>query len=191
MNVASPQTDRSKIHQHKLALWVAIGSMIMMFGSLTSAYVVRRAQGNWVEFKLPDVFFVSTAIILISSATIQMSFNAFRRGNEKMYKGMMLTTFVLGLLFIILQYQGWLAMNEIGITLNGNPSGSFVFVISGLHAAHLLGGITALTVALIHAFYLPFKPTPRRVLRFELVTQFWHFVDVLWVYLLVFFLLQS
>lgn len=165
--------------------------MIMMFGSLTSAYVVRRAQGNWVEFKLPDVFFVSTAIILISSATIQMSFNAFRRGNEKMYKGMMLTTFVLGLLFIILQYQGWLAMNEIGITLNGNPSGSFVFVISGLHAAHLLGGITALTVALIHAFYLPFKPTPRRVLRFELVTQFWHFVDVLWVYLLVFFLLQS
>lgn len=191
MNVASPQTDRSKIHQHKLALWVAIGSMIMMFGSLTSAYVVRRAQGNWLEFKLPDIFFVSTAVILASSLTIQMSLNAFRRGNEKTYKTLMLTTYGLGFLFIVLQYQGWVAMNAIGVILNGNPSGSFVYVISGLHAGHLLGGMAALTVALVHAFYLPFKPTPRRVLRYELVTQFWHFVDVLWVYLLVFFILQS
>ena len=163
----------------------------MMFGSLTSAYVVRRAQGNWLEFKLPDIFFVSTAVILASSLTIQMSLNAFRRGNEKTYKTLMLTTYGLGFLFIVLQYQGWVAMNAIGVILNGNPSGSFVYVISGLHAGHLLGGMAALTVALVHAFYLPFKPTPRRVLRYELVTQFWHFVDVLWVYLLVFFILQS
>lgn len=191
MNIASQQTNRSKIHPHKLALWVSIASMIMMFGSLTSAYVVRRAQGNWLEFKLPDVFFVSTAVILLSSLSIQISLNAFRRGNEKIYKGLMLATFGLGLLFITLQYQGWVAMNSIGVSLNGNPSGSFVYVISGLHAAHLLGGMAALTVALVHAFYLPFKPTPRRLLRFELVSQFWHFVDILWVYLLVFFVLQS
>lgn len=110
---------------------------------------------------------------------------------ETRYKVLLLTTFVLGLAFVILQYQGWKAMNAMGATFTVNPSSSFVFVISGLHAAHVLGGVAALIVAMVHAFYLPFKPTARRKLRFDLVVQYWHFVDILWVYLVVFFMIQS
>jgi cytochrome c oxidase subunit 3 len=98
---------------------------------------------------------------------------------------------MLGLAFVVLQYKGWEALTAIGATFTANPSSSFIFVISGLHVAHVLGGITALTAALVHAFYLPFKVTVRRTQRFELVVQYWHFVDFLWLYLIMFFMVQS
>jgi cytochrome c oxidase subunit 3 len=183
--------NQSKIHPHKLALWVAIGSIIRMFGAFTSAYVVRRAAGNWLEFRLPDVFMVSTVIILLSSVTIHLAYSGFKQGKEQQYKGMLIATFVLGLAFVMMQYVGWEALNNMGATFTVNPSSSFIYVISGLHAAHVLGGIGALTVALTHAFILPFKPTLRRKQRFDLVVHYWHFVDILWVYLMVFFMLQS
>jgi cytochrome c oxidase subunit III len=183
--------NQSKIHPHKLALWVGIGSIIMMFAAFTSAYVVRRAAGNWLEFKLPDIFMVNTVVILLSSLTIQLSYSGFKSGKEWLYKGMMIATFVLGLVFVVLQYWGWEELTAMGATFTVNPSSSFIYVISGLHAAHVLGGLAALTVALTHAYVLPYKPTLRRKQRFELVIQYWHFVDILWVYLMVFFMIQS
>ncbi len=181
----------NNIHPLKLALWVGIATIIMMFGAFTSAYIVRRAAGNWYEFKLPDIFWLSTLVILLSSLTLHASYRGFVEGKERIYKSLLLVTLVLGLLFVGLQYAGWKAMTAMGATFTVNPSSSFVYVISGVHAAHVLGGVTALIVALVHAFALPYKPTPRRRLRFELVLQYWHFVDVLWVYLFVFFLVQS
>ncbi|MBX2893014.1 MAG: heme-copper oxidase subunit III [Saprospiraceae bacterium] len=189
--ISSPEYSRSKIPPQKLALWVGIASIVMMFGAITSAYVVRRAAGNWFEFKLPDIFFLNTVVILLSSLTLHISYTAFKKGKEQLYKGLLVATFVLGILFVVLQYQGWVAMTVIGATFTINPSSSFVYVISGLHAAHVLGGIAALIVAMIYAFVLPYKPTERRRLRFELVVNYWHFVDVLWLYLIVFFMLQS
>ncbi|MFN0037324.1 MAG: heme-copper oxidase subunit III [Saprospiraceae bacterium] len=183
--------NQSKIHPHKFALWVAIGSIIMMFAAFTSAYVVRRAAGNWLEFRLPDIFMVNTVVILLSSVTLHWSFRAFKYGKERQYKMLLMATFVLGLLFVVLQYKGWEALNAMGATFTVNPSSSFIYVISGLHAAHVLGGVAALTVALTHAFVLPYKPTLRRKQRFELVLHYWHFVDILWVYLMVFFMVQS
>ncbi len=191
MSIASSDISRSKIPAHKFALWVGIASIIMIFGSLTSAYIVRRAAGNWFEFKLPDIFFVNTVVIVLSSVTLHFSYSSFKKGREKLYKILLLTTFALGMAFVVLQYQGWEALNAMGATFRVNPSSSFVYVISGLHAAHVLGGISALVVALVHAYLLPFKPTKRRRLRFELIVQYWHFVDILWVYLIVFFMLQS
>lgn len=189
--ITPPSYNRSKIPAQKFALWVGIGSIVMMFAAFTSAYVVRRSSGNWLEFKLPDIFFLNTAVIVLSSLTLHYSYNAFKKGNEKWYKGLLVTTFLLGILFVVLQYKGWQAMTAIGATFTINPSSSFVYVISGLHAAHVLGGLAALLVAMVHAFVLPFKPTIRRKQRFELVCQYWHFVDVLWLYLIVFFMLQS
>jgi cytochrome c oxidase subunit 3 len=191
MGAVTPEYNRSKIHQHKFALWVGIGSIIMMFGALTSAYIVRRNSGNWFEFKIPDIFFLNTAVIVLSSITIHLSYKAFVKGSEKQYKGFLIATFLLGIAFLMLQYLGWQALTAIGATFTANPSSSFMYVIPGLHAAHVLGGLGALAVAMAHAFILPYKPTPRRKLRFELVVQYWHFVDILWVYLIVFFMLQS
>ena len=191
MGAVSPEFSRNKIHSNKFALWVGIGSIIMMFASLTSAYVIRRAAGNWLEFKLPDIFFVSTLVIIASSVTLHLSYLAFKKRQEAKYKTLLLVTFGLGMAFVVLQYQGWQAMDAIGATFTANPSSSFIYLISGLHAAHVLGGIGVLLTALTHAYYLPFKPTPRRQLRFELTLNYWHFVDALWVYLIIFFVLQS
>lgn len=181
----------SKIHPKKFALWVACAGITMMFTAFTSAYLVRQSQGNWLEFELPNIFMVSTAVILLSSVTLHSSYFAFKRGKEQLYKGLLVATFILGIAFLVLQYQGWLAMRDIGIELTTNPSGSFIYVISGVHAAHILGGVAALIIALIHAFALKYQATPTRKLRFELTLTYWHFVDFLWIYLLVFFISQS
>jgi cytochrome c oxidase subunit 3 len=151
--------------------------------------VVKRAAGNWLEFKLPDIFFLNTAVIILSSFTLHYSYKAFKKGKEMWYKGLLAATLFLGILFVILQYEGWRELtNVVPFTVT---SSSFVVLISGVHAAHVLGGIAALIVAMTHAFVLPFKPTIRRKQRFELVCHYWHFVDVLWLYLVVFFMLQS
>lgn len=189
--IPSPEYNQSKILPQKLALWVGIGSMVMMFAAFTSAYVVRRSAGNWLEFKLPDIFFLNTVVIVMSSVTLHYAYTSFKKGKEKWYKGLLIATFLLGILFVVLQYKGWQAMTDIGATFTVNPSSSFIYVISGIHAAHVLGGIAALIVAMVHAFVLPFRPTARRRQRFELVCQYWHFVDVLWIYLIGFFMTQS
>ncbi len=182
---------RSKIHPKQFALLVACASILMMFAAFTSAYIVRQAAGNWLEFSLPNIFYFNTGVILLSSLTLHGAYLSFKRGREQWYKALLVVTFFLGLAFLVLQYQGWLALASIGVELTTNPSGSFVYVISGVHAAHILGGVAALIIALIHAFALPFRVTGPRKLRFELTLTYWHFVDFLWVYLLLFFVLQS
>ncbi len=187
---AGKEYRRNKIHPKKFALWTACASILMMFAALTSAYIVRKAAGNWLEFRLPDIFLLNTVVILLSSATLHTSYRAFKKGNERLYKNLLAVTAILGLSFLVLQYQGWLALQAIGVELTTNPSGSFIYVISGIHAAHILGGVAALIIALIHAYSLKYKVTPARKLRFELTLTYWHFVDFLWVYLLLFFIMQ-
>lgn len=183
--------NRFGIHPQKFALWAAMGSIAMMFASLTSAYVVRRGAGNWLEYKLPSLFFISTLVLLISSLTLHWSYTSYKKGLELKYKGFLVVTLILGLAFAVLQYQGWLILYSYGIELKGNPSGSFFYAISGIHLAHILGGISALMVAGIHAFGLTFAVTEKRRHRFELVCHYWHFVDLLWVYLLSFMIIQQ
>jgi len=179
-----------RIHRHKFALWAACASMIMLFLALTSAYIVRKGQGNWLEFELPSMFYWRTGIIVMSIVALQLSYRAFKNKNTTLYRGGMLFAFILGLAFLVTQYQGWLAMELMGISLETNPSGSFIYVISALHALHILGGIGVLSVALMHAFGLKHRVTSKRKLRFELSLTYWHFVGVLWIYLIGFFILQ-
>jgi cytochrome c oxidase subunit 3 len=179
-------TSRNKIHPYKFALWVGCASLVMMFAALSSAYLVRMAAGNWLEFSLPDVFKLSTAVIVLSSLTLHGSYVFFKKENKVLYQVLLFVTMVLGILFFVFQYQGWQALKDSGVPFTLNPSGDFVYVISWLHAAHVLGGMAILAIALLHAFALRFRVTPRRLLRFELTMTYWHFVDVLWVYLFIF-----
>ncbi len=188
---AENQYRRSKIHPQKFALYAGIVSMIMLFAGFTSAYIVRQAAGNWLEYQLPNIFYVSAGVIILSSLTLHFSYKSFLARKETLYKSLLLVTFALGILFVILQYNGWMAMkDELGISLGRNPSGDFLYVISGTHAAHVLGGIAAIFVAIAHAYGLNFKVTPRRKLRLELTMIYWHFVDILWLYLVIFFMIQ-
>lgn len=187
--VANSSFRQNKIPPVLFALWVACASMGMMFAAFTSAYIVRQGAGNWLEFAMPSIFYVSAVVMVASSVVLQLSYGSFKRGKTLGYKMGLLITLVLGLVFIGTQYQGWLDLAAIGIELTTNPSGSFVYVISGIHAAHVLGGIGILIVALLHAFLLPHNVTTKRSIRFRLTLTYWHFVDALWLYLLFFFTL--
>ncbi len=190
MDVAANSSFRqNKIPPVLFALWVACASMGMMFAAFTSAYIVRQGAGNWLEFAMPSIFYVSAGVMLISSLILQLSYSAFKRGNTLLYRLGLIATLVLGFIFISTQYQGWLDLAAIGVELTTNPSGSFVYVISGIHAAHVLGGIGILIVAILHAFMLPHNVTTKRTIRFRLTLTYWHFVDALWLYLLFFFTL--
>ncbi len=183
--VGPTYSEEQRLFQaRKFGLWIGIAGMLMVFTSLTSAYIVRKAAGNWLEFKLPDVFFYNALLVLASSLALQMAYRMFKQQKFGLYKGLLSLTWFMGLAFLIGQYAGWQQMNEMGIFLQGNPSGSFIFILSGLHALHLLVGLTVLSVALIHAFSLPDRLTERRKFRFELTLIFWHFLTFLWVYLM-------
>lgn len=183
--------SRNKIHPQKFALLVSCASVVMLFAALTSAYVVRQAAGNWLEFPMPVLFLYSTFTLIASSFTLHLSYKSFLSGNVNAYKYLLLLTFTLGIFFIFLQYKGWMALVSLGVELGTNPSGSFLYVLSGLHAAHILGGLAALFVAILHAFILPYEVSAKRKLRFEMTQIYWHFVDILWIYLIVFLWLQQ
>ncbi|MEM1215089.1 MAG: cytochrome c oxidase subunit 3 [Bacteroidota bacterium] len=184
------QLGRNKIHPKKFAMWVALASIFMMFTALSSAYLVRQASGNWLEFPLPNIFFLNTGVIVLSSVTLHASYWAFKSEKPTLYRGLLVATLLLGVAFCFLQYEGWQALKEMGVPLKLNPSGDFVYAVSGIHLAHVLGGITALIIATIIAFARKYKNTPARRLRFELTLTYWHFVDALWIYLILFWTLQ-
>jgi len=184
----NPLSVRNRIHPQVFGLYIAFGSIMMMFGALTSAYIVKHAQGDWLEYTMPNYFYWSTAVLVLSSIALHLSYSAFQKGNEGIYKLMLPIAFVLGSAFIMLQYWGWTSLFADGVDLVANVSGSFLYLITGLHALHIIGGIAAILVAMLHAFTLPFVVTPKRVTRFKLVVHYWHFVDVLWIYLLFFLL---
>lgn len=158
--------------------------------AFTSAYLVRRAAGNWLHFSIPTEFLISTVVMILSSISLQISYDSFKKGKRENYIGFLLGALVLGIGFVVFQYLGWLSLTSSGVLINGNPSASFIYIITAVHVLHVLGGITALIVAVFHALSLKFYISKKRKLRFQMVLQYWHFVDILWIYLLIFFLLQ-
>ncbi|MEO6668023.1 MAG: cytochrome c oxidase subunit 3 [Ferruginibacter sp.] len=179
--------QRNRIHPHKFTLWVGIGSILMMFAGLTSAYIVKRNQANWVTFDLPMAFWYSTAVIVLSSLTLYLSSKAFKERAMSRYRNLMAGTLALGILFIVLQVIGFKELWHAGVTLTANVSYSFLYVIVGLHAAHVIGGIIALIVMSLKAFSV--RTRNYSVVPVELMSTYWHFVDILWIYLLVFLMM--
>jgi cytochrome c oxidase subunit 3 len=180
-------SENRKIHPYKFTLWVAMGSIVMMFAGLTSAYIVKRNQANWQGFDLPVIFTYSTVVILLSSVTIQLALKNFKQRNMTAYRQFIMVTAVLGMAFIAMQWTGFEQLHERGIKLIGqgsNVSGSFLAVIAGLHILHVLGGVVALVIMLRNAFAgksRNYSPVP-----VEVATQYWHFVDLLLIYLFAF-----
>ncbi len=179
--------QRKKIHPHKFTLWVGIGSLLMMFAGLTSAYIVKRNLANWQTFDLPAFFWYSTGAIVLSSVTIFLAEKAFKQREMKKYRSLVIATLVLGVLFIVFQLLGFQQLYAKEITLTGNVSYSFMYVIICLHAAHVVGGLIALLVLFAKAFSK--KTRNYNSVPVELVSTYWHFVDVLWIYLLIFLLM--
>ena len=185
-------TSNKRIHPHKFTLWVAMASIVMMFAGLTSAYIVKRNQVNWQGFDLPQIFTYSTVVILLSSLLVQLAYKSFVQRNLAAYRRYLVFTAVAGVAFITMQFLGFQQLNERGIKMIGagsNVAGSFIAVIAGLHMLHVLGGIIALIVMLRLAFGRNFRSY--NAVPVSVATQYWHFVDLLWLYLFIFLQLVS
>lgn len=183
--VSSP--ERKRLHPHKFTMWVALAAIVMMFAGLTSAYIVKKANAQWLEFDLPNIFWYSTFTILISSLTMYLSLKSFKAREMGRYRALLAITTLLGVSFVVLQWLGFKQIEAGGVPLFGydsNPSASFVGIIFGLHGVHVLGGVIALIVMFLRA-YLGSKKVYSST-GLEIMSTYWHFVDVLWVYLFIF-----
>lgn len=178
--------QRNRIHPHKFTLWVAIGSIIMMFAGLTSAYIVKSGQAGWQGIKTPQVFWYSTAVLVISSVTIQAALRSFKQKAMGQFRILLLATLVLGIVFVFLQWRGFNYLWDHGVKFEGAGAGQFLYIIFGLHAIHVIGGIIALIV--IAARQYLGKTRSYNATPIEVMSTYWHFVDLLWLYLLVFFI---
>ena len=191
-------TAKETYNTHKaqrFSMALAIASICMAFAGLTSAYIVRKGAGSWENFTMPTIFYTSTIVIIISSFIMHVAHVSNKKGNSKMLMIGLAVTIALGVLFAGLQYLGWQELTSEGIYLDGNPSGSFFYVITGLHAVHVLGGVLFLIIALgnaIRRFKVnhetsTLKPGTKEVkIRTDLLSIYWHFMDILWIYLFVF-----
>ncbi|GAC1416359.1 MAG: cytochrome c oxidase subunit 3 [Flavisolibacter sp.] len=184
-NIMIKQKD--KIHPHKFTLWVGIGSIIMMFAGLTSAYIVKSGQAGWQEVRTPALFVYSTGVLLISSISIQVALRAFKQKEMSRFRIFFFATLVLGLVFVFLQWTGFKYLWDHGVRFEGSGAGQFLYIIFGLHALHVMGGVIALFILVLQQYFS--KVRSYNITPIEVMSIYWHFVDVLWVYLFVFFLL--
>ena len=171
----------------KPLLWVGIISIVMLFAGLTSAYVVRADNGNWLLFDLPNAFYLSTGVIVTSSITLFFAFQMAKRNNKKGIIIGLILTFILGLLFTYFQFEGYGELYSKQIVFGGkssNAAGSFLYLITFLHLLHLFAGLIVLLVTLVKG--LKGKYDDQNTLGLELCSIYWHFLDILWVYLFLF-----
>ena len=169
----------------KQLLWVGMGSIAMFFAGLTSAYIVRKAEGNWVDFILPEWFVYSTIVIVVSSLLLIFATRRIKKNKEIF--ALMVIVFLLGILFTYLQINGWEELTSMGVYLTGegsNVAGSFLYVLTLSHLVHLAGGLIALFVAAIHVKTK--KYTSESFLGLEITVIYWHFLSILWLYLFFF-----
>ncbi|MDF7818185.1 cytochrome c oxidase subunit 3 [Runella sp. MFBS21] len=178
--------DTLSMDPKKFILWGFIVTIIMLFASQTSAYLVRRAEGNWVEFQVPLIFWYSTVVLLVSSVAMHWAYVAAKKDNFSTLKIAISITFVLGLAFLWMQFEGWKDLVAQNVYFVGNPSGSFFYVFTLLHGLHLITGLIVLFVTFTASLRL--KVHAKNLRRIEICATYWHFLDILWIYLFVFLL---
>jgi cytochrome c oxidase subunit 3 len=178
------KTDRSK----RMMLWFGIGSLIMTFAGLTSAFIVSRKRDDWLnDFEMPQAFFISLVVIIISSITIILAQKTLKANKRDQTSVLLVLTFALGIYFIINQFIGFGQIIEQGYNFTGPTSNitiSFIYVIAMVHIAHVVGGLISLMVVIYNQFKQ--KYNAEHMLGLELAANFWHFIDVLWIFLFLF-----
>lgn len=206
---SEPEIKRKAL---RTVLWFGIVSITMLFAGLTSAYIVRQGEGKWVEFSLPAYFAISSVFIVLSSVTMQWGLVSVKKNQIQNLKIALLLTLVLGSCFVVSQYLAWSELYHKGIVFTGtvgdiktnynyvpannetaaeaqstgNVAASFLYVITGLHVAHLLAGLITLIVVFSRALMKKYSAYNYNGVR--MCTIYWHFLDGLWLYLFLFLL---
>jgi cytochrome c oxidase subunit 3 len=173
----------------KQMMWFAIASLIMMFAGLTSAYIVSSSRRDWTDFELPQEFYYSTGVILLSSLALILAKRSIINSNMKAATGLTIVTFVLGAIFVAMQFMGFETLISMDLYFTGegsNVRASYIYIIVMAHLAHIVAGLISLLVITVQI--LRNKYSHSNFLGFELGAIFWHFVDLLWIFLLCFLL---
>jgi cytochrome c oxidase subunit III len=174
--------------RYRIGMWVAMAAILMMFTALTSAYIVRAASSNdWVPLTMPRVLLLSTALILVSSGTLEAARRNLKATNQTGYQRWLIITVVLGLGFLASQLFAWRQLVRQGIYVATNPHSSFFYLLSATHGVHLFGGLIALVYLALRSRRSSesLVAAAKRQASADVVTLYWHFMDVLWIYLFI------
>lgn len=188
MTIQAPEHS-GRVNPKKFSLWLLLLGILMLFSGLTSAYIVRKGDGNWFDFEIPSIFLYSTIIVLLSSITMIWAYRAAKKDDINSIKFGLSATIILGTAFMISQYMGWLVLSDQGLHFV-NPkygdkvSASFLIAIAAIHLVHILAGIIYLIIMLINSFQ--YKIHKKNTLQISMCNTYWHFVGFLWVYLYMF-----
>src|SRR6266849_3406635 len=197
----------TRLRRARLGLLVALTPILMVFVSFTSAYIVRQGLPtldpntnllvkDWIPVKLPTLLLVNTAVLLLSSLGMELARRQFRgeavlasastapevSSAEQNKMPWLAMTLVLGLLFLFGQWTAWKQLAASGFYVSSTPSSWFVYLLSGIHAVHLMGGVVALFIASIAALFR--RASARRSIVIDVTAWYWHFMAALWVYIL-------
>ena len=176
-----PRGGRPSPKRYYTGMALGIVSILMFFMALASAFLVRRGSGDWVPVHIPTLLWINTAVLLVSSATLEMSRNRLAKGQLNAYKNLWLVTTALGVTFLVGQVVAWRLLAAQGIYLASNPASSFFYIFTGAHALHLLGGVAALLYVAKRNFD---EAQITRSVAAEVTSHYWHFMDALWLFLL-------
>ena len=189
MDVTQSSAKEKNARAKKMMLWFGMASLIMGFAGWTSAYIVSSTREDWIqEFELPSAFLISTLVIIFSSLAYILAQKALRSGRMKECTSWLITTLIMGISFICIQFFGFSQLIEQGYYFTGPSSNitmSYIFLIAAVHIAHVIAGLVSLLVVLYNQIRAKYSAAD--MLGMELGATFWHFLDLLWVYLVLFF----
>ena len=189
MDLTQGTSKEKNTRAKKMMLWFGIASLLMGFAGWTSAYIVSSSRPDWLkEFELPSAFLYSTLIIILSSGTYILASKAIKSNNTSLGTKWLLLTLLLGIAFIFIQFSGFSQLINQGYYFTGPTSNitmSYIFLIATVHIVHVIAGLISLLVVLYNNIKNNYSNT--NMLGVELGATFWHFLDLLWVYLILFF----
>ena len=167
-------------------LFVLLAATTMVFAALTSAFVVRRGlSDDWLSMHKPPILWVNTVVLLASSIVLDRARYALKARDRSKFNFWWTAATALGILFLVGQALAWRELKNAGVFIASNPSSSFFYVLTAAHAFHLLGGVSALVYVDVQALRLRLGPAKRTAIDVSAV--FWHFLDGLWLYLMLLF----
>jgi len=173
----------------KFALWLFIGTVVMMFGALTSAFIVMTSERSIIDIQLPQAFLWSTIIIVMSSVTMQWAYYSIKKDEFATFKILLLVSFLLGVGFLYSQVQSWgFLVEQNAYFVSSEVSSSFLYVLTGVHGVHLVSALIFLIFVLANAFKL--KIHSKNLDQIEMCLTYWHFLGGLWIYIYIFLMLN-
>jgi cytochrome c oxidase subunit III len=177
-----PERHSSSRKKYSTAIVLAMLSILMFFMVLTAAFVVLRVQNlhSWTAIRMPGILWINTAVLLASSATLELARRKLRVDRLGGFKQMWALTTILGILFVVGQFVAWRQLAAQGVYITSRLASSFFYVFTALHAAHLLGGICALLYVGLRKFE---SARVSRLIAAEVASYYWHFMDGLWLFL--------